>query len=204
MSYGYDDPIIVWAYGIFVEVANKAIARYRNDIASSVEFDVVEISAQEMPERLAIAKKIDELPDIILVRDQEIKKYLKDFKGLFSVLDNYLESGAYNACKIANITYGGHLYGSPCSSEPVALYYNKTILSGPLEEEDIPEDISWDDFIELGRRLRDEMDTYLLPPANYLTRILMQSTGRLYYDADGYIEADGAQELLTLIEQLNS
>ena len=204
MSYGYDGPIIVWAYGIFVEVANKAIARYRNDIDSSVEFDVVEISVQEMPERLAIAKEIDELPDIILVRDQEIKKYLKDFKGLFSVLDNYLESGAYNACKIANITYGGHLYGCACSSEPVALYYNRTTLSGPLGEEDIPEDISWDDFIELGRRLRDEMNTYLLPPANYLTRILMQSTGRLYYDADGYIEADGAQELLTLIEQLNS
>ena len=185
MSYGYDGPIIVWAYGIFVEVANKAIARYRNDIDSSVEFDVVEISVQEMPERLAIAKEIDELPDIILVRDQEIKKYLKDFKGLFSVLDNYLESGAYNACKIANITYGGHLYGCACSSEPVALYYNRTTLSGPLGEEDIPEDISWDDFIELGRRLRDEMNTYLLPPANYLTRILMQSTGRLYYDADG-------------------
>lgn len=129
---------------------------------------------------------------------------MKDFRDLFSVLDDCVESGAYNACKIVNITDGEHLYGCPCSSEPVALYYNKTTLNEDLGVEDIQEDILWDDFMELGRRLKNEMGVYLLPPANYLTRILMQSTGRLYYDADGYIAADGAQEVLELIEQLNA
>lgn len=204
MSYGYDDPIIIWAYGDFVEIANRAVAHYQKDIDSSIQFDVLEISAQEIPERLIIGRDVNELPDIILVRDQEIKKYLKDFRDLFSVLDDCVESGAYNACKIVNITDGEHLYGCPCSSEPVALYYNKTTLNEDLGVEDIQEDILWDDFMELGRRLKNEMGVYLLPPANYLTRILMQSTGRLYYDADGYIAADGAQEVLELIEQLNA
>lgn len=47
----------------------RIIKRYR----SSIQFDVLEISAQEIPERLIIGRDVNELPDIILVRDQEIK-----------------------------------------------------------------------------------------------------------------------------------
>lgn len=202
MAYGNDTPIRIWAWGKFAKIANKAIELYQEHIAPSASFEVEELTPQEIYDRLFNYNEIDELPNIILVYDQEIKKYLKDFNGLFSTLDNWLDPSVYTSCKIANVTYKDHLYGVPFTSEPIALYYNKNILNKYWGDE-LQEDITWDDFIEVGKRLKED-NVYLLPPENHLIQILMQSTGRLYYDADGYISANGAREVMELIERLNN
>ena len=202
MAYGQDAPIRIWAWGTFVEIANKAIELYRENIDASVTFEVEELMPQEICDRLSNYSNKSELPNIILVFDQEIKKYLKDFNGMFSVIDDQIDLSVYTSCKIANITHKDHIYGYPLMSEPIALYYNKNTLE-EYREHELQDDITWNEFIEIGKALKQQ-GIYLLPPANYLTRILMQSTGQLYYDIDGYISAEGSREVMELIERLNN
>ncbi len=205
MAYGYGDtPIVIWAYGSYTKLVETAIAHYQEHIDSEVIFEVKNLTPSQIYDRLDSYKNINELPNIILVDDQELKKYLKKFNGVFATFENNLNTDFYTNCKLANITSeDGLLYGCPCSSEPVALFYNKDLLQYIGAEENLPDDITWDEFIEIGKQLREAApDVYLLPPANHLVRILMQSTGQLYYDVDGNISGNGSREVMELIQYL--
>lgn len=201
MSYGYEKPIVIWAYGYYVEVARQAIEQYRS--ITGVEIEVIEIHSEDIERLLQINlvnQNLDELPNIILVQDQDIKKYLEKFQDLFSELEEYLDPSVYMSCKRNNIAYDGHIYACPITGGPIALYYNKTLMEE--EGEEIPDEISWEDYIEIGRRLKERTGKYLLPPANFFFHSLVGSTGRLYYNENGDIEADGTREALELIERL--
>lgn len=201
MSYGYEKPIVIWAYGYYVEVARQAIEQYRS--ITGVEIEVIEIHSENIERLLQINlvnQNLDELPNIILVQDQDIKKYLEKFQDPFSKLEEYLDPSVYMSCKRNNIAYDGHIYACPITGGPIALYYNKTLMEE--EGEEIPDEISWEDYIEIGRRLKERTGKYLLPPANFFFHSLVGSTGRLYYNENGDIEADGTREALELIERL--
>ncbi len=194
MAYSNENPIVIWAYGKYVNVAQKAIEYYK-EINSSTEFNVEEIPPWEIYNRLL---NNDTVANIILVDNQELKKYLEDFPQIFAKLDDYVDTSRLCSAMIESITYDENIYGCPISSEPIALYYNKNEL-GELGEE-----ITWDDFIELGKQVKEDTGKYLLPPFVTILKYLMQETGDMHYDSDGNILIDDSQDVKDVIDKINN
>ena len=199
--------IVIWAYGEFFEIANEAVLMYQSECGSEVTFQVVDMhSPMELYENLTRLNNMgdessfNELPNILLVHDEELKQYLKEFPGFFAFFDNDMDTSMFMSYKMANVTHLNAIYGFPCSSDPVALYYRKDILDNIGMT--ISDNLTWDDFIHIGEDLKANDDKYLLAFSNNLTQILMQSTGQLYYDVDGNISSVGAEDVLNVLNDL--
>ena len=125
MIYGNDKPIIIWAFGKYVSIAEEAIAIYHRDINPDIQFQVIPVSESEIIERLNVTPSLEK-PNIILVEDINIRKYLEAFPNKFMILDNELDIALFKPYKISYISdINSHLVGVPCSSGTVALYYRK-------------------------------------------------------------------------------
>lgn len=204
MSTRNNKPIKIWAFGNFVPIVEKAIKSYHELTNSDTIFEIENIDQSGMFSAFSnynlYAK--DKLPDVFLIKNQEIKKYLTNFSGLFSILDDWVDPNSYMPCKIADISENDNIYGIPCTSDPVALFYNNSLLQN-LGIDLLNENTTWEDLIKLKDSLKPE-EKYLFPPATWLTQILMQSTGRLYCDSEKNISAENSLEILELIDQLNA
>ena len=190
----------IWAVSYMMEMATQAAQIFQG--AYGCNFVVEEITMDAIDYRLANYSDISELPDLLLIHDSYLQKYIRKYPHLFFTLDGVLDFGVYTNAKVMNISLYGIPYGCPCVCEPVALYYNKDFADN--YGININENTTWDEFIEFGRNLKENGRIYLLPPAKYLTEILMRATGRLYYDESGAVSSEGAYEVLELIEVLSS
>lgn len=200
MIYGTDKPIIVWAFGKYVSIAEEAVYIYHRDINSDVQFQIIPMSEQEIFEFLNYTG-IEQYPNIILVEDIKIKKYLETFLNKFIILDNELDTALIKNYKLPYITdINGHLIGVPCSSGTVALYYRKDIFQRFGIE--LTSDTTLDDFIEYGKMIHEEDGKYLLPPVDTFAKYLMQSTGQLFYDEYGNVSTQYTDELFSLEKRL--
>ena len=188
--------IKIWAYGKYAEIARQAV-----EAASSkgVEGDFIteEKTKEEIEEALANCGKED-LPDIISVSNSDIKKYLTGYtKDKFGIVEGYMDMSMFTASALKNVKDEEDVvYGCPVSTEPVGLYYRRDIL-GTLSE-----GINWDEFIEIGKTLKEE-GKYLLPPYEILTEILMRSKGSLFYNDATNVSAEGSIEVIELVQRLS-
>lgn len=201
MKYGVDGPIVIWAWGKYYQLANAAVNIYNTNIDSSILFTVVEKTSTEIYDYLEDHVDINDLPNIILVDDIDIKRFLNLFPTLFSGLNNYIDTEKYFRSKITHVSHwSGGIYGYPISCEPCALYYNKSIFSD--NGIDMPENLTWLDMIYIGQQLSSS-GIYLLPHFSSFLRILIQSTGELFYNDSEVISSGEALAEMTLIRYLN-
>ena len=191
---------IIWTVSYMMQLATQAVQIFQS--LYGCDFVVEEKTMDEIEDRLANYGDISELPDLLLVHDNYLQKYIRQYPNLFVNLDGLLDISIYNNAKITNVSLNGVLYGCPCMCEPVALYYNKNFADN--YGININEGTTWDEFIEFGKMLKENEGIYLLPPAKYLTEVLMRATGSLYYDEYGNISSAGALEVLELIETLTT
>lgn len=190
----------IWTVSHMTQLATQAAQIFQS--LYGYDFVIEEKTMDEIEDRLANYGDISELPDLILVHDNYLQKYIRQYPNLFVNLDGLLDISVYNNAKITNVSWNGVLYGCPCTCEPVALYYNKNFADN--YGININESTTWDEFIEFGKMLKENEGIYLLPPAKYLTEVLMRATGSLYYDECGNISSAGALEVLELIETLTT
>lgn len=190
----------IWTVSHMMQLATQAAQIFQS--LYGYDFVIEEKTIDEIEDRLANYGDISELPDLLLVHDNYLQKYIRQYPNLFVNLDGLLDISIYNNAKITNVSWNGVLYGCPCTCEPVALYYNKNFADN--YGININESTTWDEFIEFGKMLKENEGIYLLPPAKYLTEVLMRATGSLYYDECGNISSAGALEVLELIETLTT
>lgn len=214
MVYGTDSPIIIWVWEQYAQLANEAVERYIIDANPDVQISVVAKNFYEIYTFLENYSTEEELPNIILVDDGNIKNYVKAFKkhgstrNLFAPLNKYLgnlDSGIYFRSKLAHVMHSdGCFYGFPLSCSPCALYYNKIIFQELGYTQTDLENLTWDNLIQIGEKLRAE-DVYLLPHYSSFLQILLQSSGVSFYNDMGEISApDSILSLIQLIQQLSN
>ncbi len=190
---------VIWTYGPYKQIAEKAVELF-DEMDFVLPFVVEELFPNEIYDRLTYINTNEEwqsLPDLILVPDMLLRKYIRTFPHLFATMDS-IDTSVVTDAKRINVTYLDRVYGCPCSSEPVALYYNRHFLAGYIRE-----NMSWYELREVGIELKERYGVYLFPPEKYLLQILMQSTGNLYYDYEGKVVPDSANEIIELIEYLH-
>lgn len=184
--------ITVWAWdpNFNIAIMNDAKAIYTKE-HPDVQIDVVEMAKGDLEQKLntVLASGVKEgLPDIVLIEDYNAQKYLQAYPGAFADLTNKIDYSKFAKYKVELMTIDGKTYGVPFDSGVTGLFYRRDILEQAGYKPEDLNNITWDQFIEIGKRVKEKTGKYMLgfDPANGgLMRIMLQSAGEWYFDRDG-------------------
>jgi lactose/L-arabinose transport system substrate-binding protein len=91
------------------------------------------------------------------------------------------------------MTMGDKVYGMPFDSGVTGLYYRKDYLEAAGYKPQDMQNITWDQFIEIGKRVEAKTGKKMMGldvnDAGFI-RILMQSGGQWYFDKDGHLNIE--------------
>ena len=170
----------VWANGKHLELLQLAVQMFNEESTDfDVEISVEEKTGSEIKEELSTCLRegnYEDMPDIVLVDDAQMKFYLENYCEYFHCFEN-LNTDDFNIFNNHNYfaENGWEKYAIPHSCNPFALYYNVDILEDCGI--DVAELTDWESFREAGQKLKED-GYYLLPALDwYAITAFMYSAG---------------------------
>ena len=128
------------------------------------------------------------LPDIVLIEDYGIQKYLQSFPGAFEPLGGAIDMSKFAKYKVDAATLNGQSYSLPFDSGVTGFFYRTDYLKDAGYSEADLQDLTWDDLIKIGKDVEAKTGHKLLSldinDAGPI-RIMMQSAGSWYFTPDG-------------------
>lgn len=155
--------------------------------------NVVSLSKQDTYTKLqtGLASGGKGLPDIVLVEDYVIGKYLRAYPKSFADLSNAINYKDFLDFKTAAVSYKGRQYGVPQDTGPTSLFYRLDLIKRAGYTEADMQDLTWDRFIEIGTKVTKitgvKMYVQIASNRTSEVRVMMQSAGLWYYNDDGSI-----------------
>ena len=129
----------------------------------------------------------DSLPDIILVNDPNIEKYIASYPDTFATFNDALDFSQFSPYKVDVLTIDDNKYGVPFDIGVTGMFYRRDYLEQAGFTEADLQDITWDEYIEIGMAVKDATGHYMCtinPNEEALITILLQSAGSWYITAD--------------------
>ncbi len=134
------------------------------------------------------------LPDIVLIEDYGIQKYLQSFPGAFEPLGDKIDMSKFAKYKVQAATLNGQAYSLPFDSGDAGFFYRTDYLGQAGYDEASLQDLTWDQLLEVGKAVQDKTGHKLLsldPNDAGPLRIMMQSAGSWYFNANGDVSIEG-------------
>ncbi|MBJ3784597.1 ABC transporter substrate-binding protein [Devosia sediminis] len=186
--------ITVWAWDPNFNGAtmNKAAEIY-SAAHPDVTVTVVDFAKADLETKLQAqlaSGTTDGLPDIVLIEDYGAQKYLQSFPGAFEPLSGAVDLSGFAPYKTELATLNGQGYSLPFDSGVTGFFYRSDILEEAGYTAADLEDITWSRLIEIGQDIKEKTGQILLPidPNDAgIFRIMMQSAGSWYFNADGSV-----------------
>ncbi len=201
------DTITVWAWdeSFNIPAANAAVEVYKKE-HSDVTVNVVTMAQDDIVAKLNTALSsgtYSGLPDIVLIEDYRIQGYLTAYPDEFADLSSIVSASDFAAYKTGVNQVDGKIYGIPFDSGVAALFYRKDIIEEAGYQEKDMQDITWEKYIEIGKAVKEKcnVDWLTLDPSDLgQIRMMMQSAGVWYTDADGNVNIKDNEALAAAIK----
>lgn len=183
-----DQSVTVWAWD---ETFNIAAVNEAKEFYEGKDVNVVTMSQDDIVQKLntsLASGNTDGLPNIVLIEDYRIQGYLQSYPDSFSDLSEVVNESDFASYKFAVNKVDDKIYGVPFDSGVAGLFYRTDYLKDAGYEEADLEEISWDDYVEIARDVKDKTGHAMLglnPSDLGLIRIVMQSAGEWYTGEDG-------------------
>jgi len=135
-----------------------------------------------------LAGSTEGLPDIVLIQDDVAQKYLQAFPGAFEPLSDKIDMSTFAAYKVASATHDGKSYSLPFDSGVTGYFYRTDYFKDAGYTADDLKDITWDRLVEIGKDVTAKTGHKLLDldlNDTGVIRMMMQSAGQWYFNADG-------------------
>lgn len=202
-----DNVIDIWAWDEKYNIAavNEAIEVYQ-ETHPDTEFAVTTMSQEEVVAKLKAALFTGDhqaLPDIVLIEDYRIQDFLTQFSEEFEELGDIVDQDDFASCKTGVNQYDGKVYGVPFDGGTVGMFYRLDIIEEAGYTEADMQDITWEEYIEIGRNVKEKTGISMLtmnPSDLPLVRMMLQSAGSWYTDENGSLYLAGNE---TLVEALS-
>ena len=185
--------ITVWCWdpNFNVAIMKEAASRY-GKTHPDINVNIVDLNKGDVEQKLQTAlasNATDALPDIVLIEDYGAQKYLQSFPGAFEALsDHGVDYSGMAPYKVQLMTLDGKVYGMPFDSGVTGLFYRKDYIEAAGYKPEDMQKLTWDKYIEIGKAVEEKTGHKMLgmdPADGGLIRIIMQSTGKWYFDMDG-------------------
>ena len=143
------------------------------------------------------------LPDIVLIQDDVAQKYLQSFPGAFEPLSDSIDMSQFAQYKVAAATHEGKSYSLPFDSGVTGLFYRADYLEEAGYKADDLKDLTWDKFIQIGKDVKAKTGHNLIGldlNGDGIIRVMMQSAGAWYFNADGSLNIVDNKPLKAALE----
>ncbi len=172
---------------VAIREAEKIYQKENPDFSLNIEVMLLSDIVDKFKTALSI-RSDDDLPDIVLLEDYSIQYFLHTFPDGIANLSDKIDTDDFVPSKISACEYEGDVYGIPFDCGVAGLYYRLDFIEqSGFTAKDL-ENITWDEFIEIGKTVKEKTGKYLLTldPTNLeLVRMMMQSCGEWYVKDDG-------------------
>lgn len=176
-----------WDANFNIKAVREAAVVYRkthpdiNIVVDNVDKAVI---LQRINEAIA-TKDFSKLPDIFLIEDYNSRNYVINYPYLLKDLSSYINKDDFVDYKVSISSNDGKIYGVPFDSGVAALFVRMDLFEEAGYTIEDFNDLTWDKFIQMGRKVRATSSIPLLPyDINDLQeiRIMMQSAQSWYTD----------------------
>ena len=136
------------------------------------------------------------LPDVVLIEDYKIQGYLTSYPDEFEEFTDVLKAEDFAEYKTGVNVVDGKLYGVPFDSGVAATFYRKDMIEEAGYTEEDMQNLTWDKYIEIGQAVKEKcgVEMCTLDPSDIgQIRMMMQSAGVWYTDADGNVSISNNQ-----------
>src|SRR5688500_14544861 len=134
------------------------------------------------------------LPDIVLIQDDQAKKYLLSFPGAFEPLSDHIDMSQFAQYKVAAATVEGKSYSLPFDSGVTGLFYRSDYFAEAGFDHDDLQNLTWDQLIEIGKAVKEKTGHELFG-IDYnevgWIRMMLNSAGQWYFNPDGSLNLVG-------------
>ncbi|NMA99715.1 MAG: sugar ABC transporter substrate-binding protein [Phyllobacteriaceae bacterium] len=179
--------LTIWCWDPNFNIAAMADATARYTAANpDTTFAINNVTQDEINQKLQtqlLAGVSDGLPDIVLIQDDNIQRFLQSFPGAFVPLSDSIDMTKFADYKVAAATYEGKSYSLPFDSGVTGLFYRADYLEEAGYTPADVQDITWDRLIEIGKDVLDKTDKQLIGMDfndDGQIIMMMQSTGSWY------------------------
>ncbi len=187
-----DTQIKVWCWDDHFNVPAARMAAERYEAKHpGVKVKVESIGQPDIIQKLNAslgANNTRSLPDVVLIEDYRVQNFLIGYEGFLKSIDGTIDVSNFADYKTTASSYNGKHYGVPFDSGVTATFLRMDLFEQAGYTIDDFQDITWDQFIEMGKKVKEKTGAYLLgydPSDLGLVRVMMQSASSWYTNADG-------------------
>ena len=188
-----DNTLTVWCWdpNFNIYAINKAAEIYAKD-HDGFNVKVTEIQSDDIETKLTTAMSagdLSTLPDIFLMQDNSFQKYATNYPDIFvDLTDKGIDFTQFSEAKVAYSTLDGKNYGVPFDNGAAISCYRTDMLEEAGYTVDDFTDITWDDFMEKAKVVKEKTGEPILTQQAGSTDIIMmmiQSVGASCFTEDG-------------------
>ncbi|MGY4690991.1 ABC transporter substrate-binding protein [Salibacterium sp. K-3] len=204
--------LTAWAWNINIPVMEEAAERFAEE-NPGFELDIREQGTPDVYEQITTGLQAqgEGLPDIMLIEDDRVQGYLNAFSDAFLNLDEYgfqeEHSDKFPEFKNDLLTLDGSTYGMPFDAGPGGVFYRTDLFEeAGIDAEEIE---TWDDFIEAGHVLRDELDVAMtgidINNDDGVYRMMLNQQGTFYFDEEDniHLTSDESVRAMEVVQTLD-
>ena len=188
-----ENTLTVWCWdpNFNIYAINKAAEIYAKD-HEGFNVKVTEIQSDDIETKLTTAMSagdLSTLPDIFLMQDNSFQKYATNYPDIFvDLTDKGIDYTQFSEAKVAYSTLDGKNYGVPFDNGAAISCYRTDMLEQAGYTVDDFTDITWDDFMEKAKVVKEKTGEPILTQQAGSTDIIMmmiQSVGASCFTEDG-------------------
>ena len=197
------DPLTVWAWDEnYAIAAIRAAEEFYQKEHPGFALEITEKSPAEIETALLTAGAAGDssmLPDILLLPDEDFILCVKRCPSLFTDLTRSgIDYDQFEPEKTARIRRKGVYYGVPFDMGTVSAAYRTDLLKAASLTIDEMTDLTWEEWIEKGRRVLDVTGHPMIAVREGspdLLMMMLQSKGLSVYNKDGQVNFAENEEL---------
>ncbi|SEK19065.1 lactose-binding protein [Carnobacterium iners] len=184
--------ITAWAWdpAFNIKALDLANEQYTKD-NSDFNLNVIENAQDDIVQKLNTSLSSGTtkgMPNIVLIEDYRAQSFLEAYPDAFYPVTDLLKADEFAGYKVAAGTVGEEAYSVPFDSGVTGLYLRTDILDeAGFTAEDFT-DISWDEYIEMGKKIEEKTGVKMLTSDHNdlgIIRTMIQSSGSWYTKEDG-------------------
>ncbi|MDR2741646.1 MAG: ABC transporter substrate-binding protein [Treponema sp.] len=202
--------LLVWCWdpNFNVFAMREAEKIYQRD-HPNVRLDVQDITEIEQKLLTALsANDTSTLPDIILMQDNSIQKFVTNFPKAFLPVNGKVDISKFAQFKLDVGNVNGQNYGVPFDNGATAFFLRRDLIEqAGLQVSDF-NDITWERIIELGKTVKQKIGLPLfsfVAGGGDIVQLQLHSTGTWTFDSEGkpYIKNNPVvREIITTYKTL--
>lgn len=185
--------VTVWAWdtnfnGAAMKEAASRYAPSHPDVTIKIDDAMQQDDIRQKLQTQLLAGDTTGLPDIVLIQDDVAQKYLQSFPGAFVPLSDSIDMTQFAPYKVKAATFEGKSYSLPFDSGVTGLFYRSDYLEQAGYKAADLQDLTWEKFIQIGKDVKEKTGHELIAldlNGSGIIRVMMQSAGAWYFNADG-------------------